>query len=79
MPPLYLLKQMEFSDDPRGANLWLVLPDDDGVFHGSQVQGGFRCVSAVQTYLDLKAHPERAKDAAAELRRKLLNWEMHGA
>ena len=31
-------------------------------------------MSALQTYLDLKYQSERAKDAAAELRRRLLNW-----
>jgi hypothetical protein len=74
MPSRSLLKQIEFSDEPKGANLWLVLPDDDGVFQGGQEQDGIQCVSAVQTYLDLQQQPERAKDAAVELRRKLLNW-----
>ena len=78
MPSRSLLKRMEFSEEPKGANLWLVLPDDEGVFLGSQSQGGIRCVGAVQTYLDLKSHPERAKDAAAELRLKLLNWKRNG-
>jgi hypothetical protein len=77
MPSRTLLKEMEFSDEPKGANLWLVLPDDEGVFQGSQAQEGIPCVSAVQTYLDLKGHPERANDAAVELRRKLLNWGRH--
>jgi len=79
MPSRSLLKEMEFSDEPKGANLWLVVPDDEGVFHGSQAQGGIRCVSAVQTYLDLKGQPERSKDAAVELRRKLIDWGEHGA
>ena len=78
MPSRSLLKEIEFSDEPRGANLWLALPDDDGVFQGSRKQAGIPCVSPVQTYLDLKAQPERAKDAAVELRRKLLNWGKHG-
>ncbi len=78
MPSRSVLKEMEFSDEPTGANLWLVLPDDEGVFHGSRAQEGIRCVSAVQTYLDLKGHPERAKDAAAEVRSKLLKWGRHG-
>ena len=79
MPTRNLLKAMEFSDEPKGANLWLVLPDDEGVFHGSQSVDGIPCVSAVQTYLDLKNQPERSKDAAVELRRKLLNWGQRGA
>jgi hypothetical protein len=78
MPSRSLLKEIEFSDEPKGANLWLVLPDDEGVFHGSQSQDGIQCVSAIQTYLDLKGHPERAKDAAAELRKRLLNWRQNG-
>ena len=78
MPSRSLLKQIEFSDEPKGANLWLVLPDDEGVFHGSQKQAAIQCVSPVQVYLDLKEQPERAKDAAIELRRKLLNWGQHG-
>lgn len=77
MPSRSLLGALEFSDEPRGANLWLVLPDDEGVFHGCQTQDGIRCVSAVQTYLDLKGQPERAKDAAVELRRRLLTWGQH--
>ncbi|HVS36504.1 MAG TPA: hypothetical protein VMS17_13150 [Gemmataceae bacterium] len=79
MPPRSLLKALDFSDEPKGANLWLVLPDDEGVFHGSQEQDAVRCVSPIQTYLDLKGQPERSKDAAAELRRKLLNWGRHGS
>ena len=79
MPNRDLLNAMDFSNEPKGANLWLVLPDDEGVFHGSQLQDGIRCVSAVQAYLDLKDQPERAKDAAVELRRRLLNWGKRGA
>jgi len=74
MPSRSLLQQIEFSEEPKGANLWLVLPDDEGVFQGSQKQDGIHCVSPLQVYLDLKGQPERAKEAAAELRRKLLNW-----
>jgi hypothetical protein len=77
MPSRSLLGEMTFLEEAKGANLWLVLPDDDGVFDGSQIQDDIRCVSALQTYLDLKDHPERAKDAADELRRKRLNWGPH--
>ena len=78
MPSRSLLEQIDFFDEPNGANLWLVVPDDEGVFQGSQERAGIRCVSPPQTYLDLKNQPERAKDAAAELREKLLNWGQHG-
>lgn len=77
MPSRSLFEKIEFSEEPKGANLWLVLPDDEGVFDGSHKQAGIQCVSAVQTYLDLKDQPERAKEAAAEIRSKLLNWGRH--
>lgn len=78
MPSRSWLDQMEFVPEPKGANLWLVVPDDEGVFHGAQTLNGISCVSPVQTYLDLKAQPERAADAAADLRRKRLPWSQHG-
>ena len=75
MPTKKLLNEIEFKAEPRGANVWLIVPDDDGVFHGCHEQAEVRCVSPVQTYLDLKGHSERARDAALELRREHLNWE----
>jgi hypothetical protein len=69
-----LLKEMGFREEPRGANVWLVIPDDGGVFDGSENKQSIVCVHPVQAYLDLLGHPERAKEAAAELRPRLLNW-----
>lgn len=63
-----------FHEGARGSNTWLVVPNDDGVFTGSEEREGVRCVSAVQVYLDLKGQPERAEEARAELRRTQLNW-----
>src|ERR1051326_3280432 len=50
VPSQSFLETIGFSEEPKGANLWLVLPDDDGVFSASAVVQGIRCVSAVQTY-----------------------------
>ena len=69
-----LLAAMSFNEDDRGANVWLIAPNDEGVFHGTAVHDGIRCVHPVQTYLDLHAHPERAQDVAHELRREHLQW-----
>jgi hypothetical protein len=63
-----------FHEDERGANTWLVVPNDEGVFHGSGVREGIRCVHPVQIYLDLKAHPERSSEAASNLRKDHLRW-----
>lgn len=57
-----------------GANLQLIGPDDAGVLHGNRVVNGLPCVSPVQTYLDLLHLPERAVDAARQLRDDRLLW-----
>jgi hypothetical protein len=77
-PSKELREKLGFREDARGANLWLVLPNDTGVFHGAETQGGLRCVHPVQAYVDLKAHPERATEAAERLRRELLTWRHDG-
>ena len=73
--PPDLLAKLPFHEDNRGANVWLVSPNDEGVFQGAAIHDGLRCVHPVQIYLDLQAHPERAKDAAQELRREHLQWD----
>ena len=56
--------------------MWLVVLNDEGVFHGASEVEGVRCVHPVQVYLDLKAHPERADEAAKKLRAAHLNWRV---
>ncbi len=77
-PSKELREKLGFREDARGANLWLVLPNDAGVFHGAEVRDGLRCVHPVQAYVDFKAHPERAKEAAERLRSELLSWRHDG-
>lgn len=68
------LERLGIREDAQGANVWLVVPNDQGVFHGAADWGGVRCVHPVQVYLDLQAHPERAKEAARQVRKEYLNW-----
>lgn len=77
-PGKILFDQLHFEKDDRGANTWLVVPNDNGVFHGSSIQDGIACVHPVQVYLDLKGHPERAKEAASMVRQERLNWRSSG-
>lgn len=58
-------------DGERGANVWLVAPDDPGVTHGARDVDGVRCVHPVQAWLDLASHPERASEARDHLRHLL--------
>lgn len=74
-PSAELKTKLGFRDDARGANLWLVVPNDVGVFHGAEDREGLRCVHPVQAYLDLKGHPERAAVAAERLRTEFMNWK----
>ena len=71
-PSTGLIKDLSFREEARGANTWLVVPNDEGVFDGSEVVDGIPCVHPVQIYVDLKDHPERAAEAATELRKRLL-------
>lgn len=68
-----LSERLRYRPDPRGANLWLAVPNDDGVFHGATRRDGINCVHPVQAYVDLKDHPERAEEASERLRTELLN------
>ena len=69
------LKAVGFRPEERGANTWLVVPTDAGVFDGAEEREDVLCVHPVQAYLDLKGQPERAEEAATELRKQLLNWK----
>lgn len=73
--PLRSLKsELKFRDDSRGANLWLVVPNDIGVFQGAENRDGVHCVHPVQAFLDLADHPERARDAAQRVREEYFKW-----
>lgn len=74
-PTPELLDSLSFREDERGANVWLVVPNDEGVFHGACEIEGIRYVHPVQVYLDLGAHPERADEAATKLRTSHLTWK----
>lgn len=53
----------------EGGRLWLIRPNDPGVFLRSQSVRGFTLVSDVQIYLDLLAAGRRGDEQAAELRK----------
>jgi hypothetical protein len=71
-PRKALLEAMKFRAEPKGANVWLVVPNDAGVFDGATTKTAIRCVHPVQAFLDLQGQPERAKEAAGELRSRML-------
>jgi hypothetical protein len=72
-----LFKLLGFRDEKRGSNVWFVVPKDEGVFHGSEKVEGMNCAHPIQVYLDLFGHPERAMEAAKELRKNFLTWNKY--
>ncbi len=63
LPELKFVRQ-----EQTGGNLWLISPEDEGVFLETQEREGFRLVSDVQIYLDLVQMGQRGPDAAEALR-----------
>lgn len=78
-PTAGLKKDLGFREEERGANTWLVVPNDEGVFDGVEVIDGIPCVHPVQAYIDLKDHPERAGEAATEIHKQLFLRNYDGA
>jgi len=76
-PSLQVQQTLGFREEPRGENVWLVVPNDHGVFDGVTERAGVWCVHPVQVYLDLKGHPERAAEAAEALRETLFHGVSH--
>lgn len=74
LPNDNLLEHLGFREDERGANVWLVVPNDMGVFQESLITDGINCVHPVQIYIDLKAQPERSKEASTMLLQESVNW-----
>jgi hypothetical protein len=72
-----IVKILGFREEERGSNVWFAVPKDEGVFHGSEKVEGIHCAHPVQVYLDLSGHPERAIEAAGNLRNEFLNWKKH--
>jgi len=77
LPSSDVQRAMSFREVDHGENVWLVQPNDEGVFQGTGEREGIACVHPVQLYLDLKNHPERSAEAADALRTNILNQSAH--
>ena len=69
------LATLGFREEEKGANTWLVIPNDEAVFTGREEREGVSCAHPVQVYLDLRFHPERSREAAERVRALYLNGE----
>jgi hypothetical protein len=70
-----LKEHLKLSPSPKGENVVVTVPKDDGVFRDTiEPAPGAVCTSAIQTYLDLWAAGERGQEAAEHLRQSRLSW-----
>jgi len=67
--PVIVRDQLELREAERGANVHLIAARDQRYEIGHRVVDGLRCVHPTQVYVDLLGLPERAAEAADELRR----------
>lgn len=67
------LEATGFREVDKGENVWLLLPKDEDVFFDIEHIDTVPCVHPVQVWLDLKSHPERAEEAAEELRHQIIS------
>jgi len=74
LPEPRVVETLGFRETARGPNVWLVVPNDEGVFQGSVVCAGVPCVHPVQAVLDLPYHPERSEEAANRIHESYLEW-----
>jgi len=65
-------RELDLKPVPKGGNVKLVIPYDEGVFYGSQVVDGVTVVSDVQLYVDLYNYPSRGEEAAQYLYDRIL-------
>lgn len=72
-----LRTELGFREESRGANVWLVSPNDVGVLQGAKARDGVQCVHPVQLFVDLKNQPERAPEVSEALKETL--WKGDGS
>ncbi len=48
----------------KNGNVKFAIPEDAGVFYGSQETNGVRTVSPIQLYVDLLNYPARGEEAS---------------
>jgi hypothetical protein len=70
-PDDQVLEAVGFREVEKGENVWLLLPKDENIFLDVKKVDEIPCVHPIQAWLDLKSHPERAEEAAEELRHQL--------
>ncbi len=69
-----LQQKLNLKQVDSGANVLLLIPYDEGVFHGVQEVDGYKIVNSIQLYLDLHSYGGRGREQAEFLREKLIGF-----
>jgi len=67
-----LQQKLNLKQVDSGANVLLLIPYDEGVFHGVQEVEGYKIINPIQLYLDLYTYGGRGREQAEFLREKLI-------
>jgi hypothetical protein len=66
--------ELKLKATPSGANVWIFIPRDEGMYWGTQQAGNLAVVSNVQLYLDLINFKGRGEEQATALREQRLRY-----
>jgi hypothetical protein len=69
-----LEQELQLKPTASGANVWVFLPYDEGVYYGEQTIETLSVVSNVQLYLDLVNYQGRGEEQATAIREQLLKY-----
>ena len=67
-----LAEKLGLAPIPRGGNVKMAVPYDEGVFYGCHEVRGIKVVSNIQLYVDLYNYPARGEEAASRLLDEIL-------
>lgn len=67
-------EKLDLREVEAGANFYLIIPYDEGVFYGLRKAKGATVVGNIQLYLDLIKYPARGKEQAEYLRNQVINF-----
>jgi len=67
-------EKLDLREVEAGANFYLIIPYDEGVFYGLRKVKGIPVVGNIQLYLDLIKYPARGKEQAEYLRSQLIKF-----
>ena len=66
-----LIEVLQWKAVTSGANISLLIPYDEGVFHGVRDMDGVTITAPVQTFLDLQSFRGRGQEAAMAVRKEM--------